>query len=474
MEITIQNLTGTRGGECVVGEMMPVYVILLAGGSGTRLWPVSRQLYPKQLACFSGEYSLIQSTIIRLDSIIDNDRIFVVCGESHSMEISRQLEALGIETQKRILTEPFPRNTAPAIALAVASILEKDSDALLCVFPADHVIQFNDRFQKQVISALSLADAGYIVTFGIKPHYPETGYGYIEGGKPVTHGALLIKRFVEKPDQKTADQYIQAGNFFWNSGMFAFRASVVVKEFEAYCPFLYEQIKRYLRSDDNERQEIYKSLENISIDYAVMEKTTRGVVLPSDFGWSDIGSWKSLYDFLEKDENGNVIMGDVVLKDTHNSLIVGQSRLIAASRIVNTVVVETPDAVLVSDLENSRDVKSIVDALTEKNRPECRQHRTLFYSWGSKTMVLEAADCCVQRLIINPGATCRLKRAINRRHIIVTKGTAEIKSDRDKQIVAPEEFTTVPEGFAADICNTGKNELILMEIVKADGKKEEA
>jgi mannose-1-phosphate guanylyltransferase len=167
-------------------------------------------------------------------------------------------------------------------------------------------------------------------------------------------------------------------------------------------------------------------------------------------------------------------MGDVVLKDTHNSLIVGQSRLIAASRIVNTVVVETPDAVLVSDLENSRDVKSIVDALTEKNRPECRQHRTLFYSWGSKTMVLEAADCCVQRLIINPGATCRLKRATNRRHLIVTKGTAEIKSDRGKQIVAPEAFTTVPEGFAADICNAGKTELILMEIVKADGKKEEA
>lgn len=458
----------------MAGEMKSVYAILLAGGSGTRLWPISRQLYPKQLACFSGKYSLVQNTIIRLDSMIDDDRIFVVCGESHGIEISRQLEVLGIDSDKQVLTEPFPRNTAPAIALAVASIMEKDKDALLCVFPADHVIHFNDRFQQLVRSAVSLAKVGYIVTFGIKPDYPETGYGYIEGGKAVTHGALLINRFVEKPDQKTAKQYIHAGNFFWNSGMFAFKASVLVKEFETYCPFLYAQMKQYLRSDNHEKQKIYKSLENISIDYAVMEKTTKGVVLPSDFGWSDIGSWKSLFEFLEKDENGNVIMGDVVLQDTHNSLIMGQSRLIAANRIVNTVLVETPDAILISDLEDSRDVKSIVDAMVEKNRPEFRQHRTLFYSWGSKTTVLEAPDCTIQQLIIKPGETCPLKgKNTITRHFIVTQGTAEIHSNEGEQIAGSDEVITVSDTFAVDICNVGKNELLLIEVVKADREKEE-
>ena len=459
----------------MAGGMMPVFTILLAGGFGTRLWPVSRQLHPKQVARFSGEPSLIQSTIERLSPIMDTASVLVVCGEAHSPEISRQVEAVGIDAEKRVLVEPYARNTAPAILLAVASILRTESDALVCIFPSDHAIRDDARFCDHVSTALLLAGRGHIVTFGIKPDYPETGYGYIEGGDPVEQGALRIKRFVEKPDQKHAKQYIESGNFFWNSGMFAFRASVVIQEFQAYCPQLYAQMNRYLDADTEDRKGIYRSLDNISIDYAVMEKTDKGVVLPSDFGWSDIGSWKSLFDFLKKDENGNVIQGDVVLKDTRDSLILAHSRLIAVNRIENTAVVETPDAVLVSDLENSRDVKSIVDFLIEKKRSEHRQHRTWADSWGQQTHVFDAADCRVLRRIINPGAVCRLKRShAYSRYLFVTRGTAKITSDPDGEIVHIDGVTTVPKGVAVDISNAGENELIIMEIVKTEGDERKA
>ena len=232
------------------------------------------------------------------------------------------------------------------------------------------------------IYPIRLASADYIVTFGIRPGYPETGYGYIEGQTLISEGALSINRFVEKPDLQTARHYVEAGNYFWNSGMFAFKASVVAEEFKTFQPDLYHRIKTLAAASGTLRREDYQLLPNISIDVAIMEKTQKGAVLPSDFGWSDIGSWKSLYDFLPKDENQNVFHGDVICNNTHNCFIMGHERLIAANHLNNVVIVETPDSIFVSDIENSRDVKSIVATLKEKGRWECQQHTTASNPWG--------------------------------------------------------------------------------------------
>jgi len=353
-----------------VNQKHNVYPILLAGGVGSRLWPVSREHAPKQLIKFTGEDSLLQGTLKRLALALDTDNVRIVCGEKHCHETARQMEEIGVAPTGKIICEPCGRNTAPAILLAVLNILKDEKDAVLCIFPADHVVRDNSVFQDKLKSAIKLADEGYIVTFGIRPHYPETGYGYIEGEKELPGGALLIKRFVEKPDVKTAKEYIKAGNFFWNSGMFAFRASVIMDAFKIFEPELFKRMSNLVAGKETVAKADYEKLPNISIDYAIMEKTDRGAVLPSDFGWSDIGSWKSLYDFLPKDANNNVIKGDVIAKKTRNCLIIGNDRLVTANRLENTVVVETSDSIFISDLNNTQDVKSIVTELKEKKRKE--------------------------------------------------------------------------------------------------------
>jgi mannose-1-phosphate guanylyltransferase/mannose-6-phosphate isomerase len=301
---------------------------------------------------------------------LDTENVRIVCGDKHFNETARQMEEAGVTPAGKIICEPCGRNTAPAILLAVLNILKDEKDAVLCVFPADHVIRDNSVFQDKLKSAIKLADDGFVVTFGIMPHYPETGYGYIEGEKELSDGALSIKRFVEKPDIKTAQEYLKAGNFFWNSGMFAFRASIIMDEFKAFEPELFKRMSNLVAAKETVAKADYEKLSNISIDYAIMERTDKGAVLPSDFGWSDIGSWKSLYDFLPKDDEGNVIKGDVIAKKTRNCLIIGSKRLIAVNCLENTVVVETSDSVFISDIENTQNVKTIVTELKEKNRKE--------------------------------------------------------------------------------------------------------
>ena len=347
-----------------------VYPVLLAGGVGSRLWPVSRELSPKQLIKFTGEDSLLQSAIKRLTPALDAENVRIVCGEAHFNETARQIEETGLSPAGKIICEPCGRNTAPAILLAVLNILKDEKDAILCIFPADHIIRDIDTFHRRLKTAIFLADKGYIVTFGIMPNYPETGYGYIEGGKDISHGGLTIKRFVEKPDIKTAKEYIKAGNFFWNSGMFTFRASVIMDELKVFEPELYKKMNHLVVSKEKVAKADYEKLPNISIDYAIMERTDKGAILPSDFGWSDIGSWKALYDFLEKDADNNVIKGDVIAKKTRNCLIIGNERLVTANGLENMVVVETSDSVLISDMSNTQDVKTIVTEIKKKKRKE--------------------------------------------------------------------------------------------------------
>ena len=449
-----------------------VYAILLAGGTGTRLWPVSRQLYPKQLVKFIGDDSLVQSTIKRLSPVVDTENVRIVCGEQHFHETARHMQSIGLQADGKIICEPSGRNTAPAILLAVLHTLVQEKDAVLCVFPADHVIGNIEKFHERLEAAIRLADRGYIVTFGIRPHYAETGYGYVEGDAAVAEGALRVKRFVEKPDRKTAQQYIKAGKFFWNSGMFAFKASVIMDEFRAWQPDLLEKMNAMFDPAGPITKEEYDRLPDISIDYAVMEKTTRGVVLPSDFGWSDIGSWKSLYDFLPKDADLNVIDGDVIANDTRGCFILGRDRLIAVNHLKDTVVVETPDSIFVSDIDHSRNVKSIVARLKEKGRKEYHQHRTVHYPWGSRTWLEQKEDFTVARLMIYPASTLQTEMdAPAAMHLVVVKGAARVTADGQPLNLNQGMSIVITEKGLVSVENTGDQPVYLIQVRIVDGRE---
>ena len=447
-----------------------VYPILLAGGTGTRLWPVSRQLYPKQLVKFIGEDSLVQTTIKRMLPLLDAANIRIVCGNGYVHETARHMEEIGIAASGKIISEPCGRNTAPAILLSIFHVLKKEKDAVLCVFPADHVIKDVANFHANLESAIRLAEIGYIVTFGIKPHYPETGYGYIEGDKEVAESALKIKRFVEKPDLKTAQEYLEAGNFFWNSGMFAFKASVILEEFKRFQPEMFERLEKLVVQKNELTLAEYEQLPDISIDYAIMEKTAKGVVLPSEFGWSDIGSWKSLYEFLPKGDYNNVIDGDVIARNTENCFILGRDRLIATNHIKNMVVVETPDSIFVSDLDNSRDVKSIVESLQARGRREYRQHKTVHHPWGNTTILEQENNYTVKRIIVYPGSSAELYKDLMKiRHISVISGVGRSETATEKRILKQGDTIIVSGKEAVRIENSDEDLLGMIEVEMGRG-----
>ncbi|MDO8281642.1 MAG: mannose-1-phosphate guanylyltransferase/mannose-6-phosphate isomerase [Thermodesulfovibrionia bacterium] len=452
-----------RGGE------INIHPILLAGGTGTRLWPVSRELFPKQLVNLVGDESLIQNTIKRLSPTVDLERLKIVCGKEHLFEIARHLEALGISSEGKIITEPCGRNTAPAILLAILNILKTEEDAVLLVFPSDHVIKDLQGFHERLEAAVRLAEKDYVVTFGIKPDRPETGYGYIEGVGAVEEGALRVKRFVEKPDLETAKDYLSKGNFFWNSGMFAFKASVMLMEFADAEPELLESMRAILSGKGPVSMDSYAALPNISIDYAIMEKTKRGVVLPSDFGWSDIGTWETLYNFLPKDSDDNVVEGDVILKDTRHSFVRGGNRLVVVTGLENVVVIDTPDTVFVSDLEKSKDVKNIVAELKEKGREEYKSHSTVYRPWGTYTILEEMEHTKIKRIVVYPGAKLSLQMHHHRNeHWVVVRGIAKIINGDHAIILKENQSTYVPKENRHRLENPGKEPLHIIEVQMGD------
>ncbi len=446
--------------------MIPV---ILSGGSGTRLWPLSRSHYPKQFLPLVTENTMLQETLLRLDGLGNIDNPIVVCNEDHRFMVAEQLRELGV-TPQSILLEPVGRNTAPAVAMAA---LSADSpDALLLVLAADHVISDVASFQLSILKAVQLADSGALVTFGIVPTGPETGYGYIQRGDADAAGeSYSVAAFVEKPDLSTATAYIDSGDYYWNSGMFVFRASRYLEELERHNPAMLAACQKAhqnaLVSPDFTRlgKEAFAACPADSIDYAVMEKTDRAVVVPLDAGWSDVGSWSALWDVAGKDVNGNAIKGDVLAVDTGNSYLHSENKLVAVVGLSDMVVVETDDAVMVSPRSRVQEVKQIVDLLKAAGRCEYETHRKVYRPWGYYDSIDLGERHQAKRIVVNPGAKLSLQMHHHRaEHWIVVKGTASVTRGEEQMMLSENQSTYIPIGTTHSLENPGVIPLEMVEV----------
>ena len=450
--------------EFLMKKLCPV---ILCGGSGTRLWPLSRDMYPKQFVDLGGGHSLFKDTL-RRSRRISPDTLFVVCNQEHRFYVGASLQESG--EQGTILLEPAPRNTAPAIALAAFAAKEQ-GDPLLLVLPSDHVIKNDDMFAASVQQACAVAEQGAIITFGITPTGPETGFGYIRQGAPIADGIRTVDRFVEKPDASTAAAMLQEGGYSWNSGMFLFQASVYLEELRAYAPDMYAACERawkghsvdhdFIRPDT----EAFLSSPADSIDYAVMERTSRAAVMPLDVRWNDMGSWEAFYEEGTPNAQGNVCTGDVIVENVRNCYLHGTSRLIAALGVEDIAVVETRDAVLVGKRSQLQDVKKIVAELKAQKRPEYRQHPRVFRPWGSYETLALGPRFQVKRITVNPGAQLSLQMHYHRaEHWVVVNGTAEITNGETSNLYTENQSTYIPLGTVHRLKNPGTIPLEIIEI----------
>ncbi|MFV2061179.1 MAG: mannose-1-phosphate guanylyltransferase/mannose-6-phosphate isomerase, partial [Gammaproteobacteria bacterium] len=420
-------------------EIIPV---VLSGGSGTRLWPLSRQHYPKQLLSLINDNTLLQNTFKRLDGLneISQNQI-IVCNEEHRFLVAEQLRQLN-SNKNQILLEPEGRNTAPALTLAALSIVKEQNDGVMLVLPADHAITNIAAYHAAIQHAYQFALKNKLVTFGIKPNSPETGFGYIKVGKDLSNSGHELSEFVEKPDLKTAKQYLQSGDYVWNSGMFMMKASVWLQQIKAFSPAILSQCDEAFKAAkiDNDfcrvDEEQFLKCESDSIDYAVMEKITDAVVVTLDAGWSDLGSWTALWDVGTKDESGNVIMGDVFAESTKNSFIHSSNKLIATLGLKDTIIVETADAVLVAHKDHAQNVKNIVNWLKQQNRNEQINHQKVYRPWGCYESIDSGLRFQVKRITVNKGATLSLQLHHHRaEHWVVVKGTATVTRGDEEYLV---------------------------------------
>jgi mannose-1-phosphate guanylyltransferase/mannose-6-phosphate isomerase len=452
---------------------MKINPVVLCGGSGTRLWPLSRLLMPKQLLSLVGQRSLLQDTWARLEGLVqDGSGPLVICNEAHRFMVQAQLQALGVDPA--MILEPAGRNTAPAAALAALVVSQTQSkDSLLLVLPSDHVVQDAARFLEALRAGLPAAAAGALVTFGIVPDRPETGYGYIRGA--VGEGARAVEEFVEKPDLATAGEYLASGRYFWNSGMFLFTAGRYLEELRQQAPDIFDACERAIAKARHEGLVVHPDREAFlgcraeSIDYAIMEGTSRGMVVPMRAGWSDVGTWGALLDATARDAGANAITGDVVAIDCRDSLIRAESRLVAVVGLDGCIVVETKDAVLVAPKNRSQDVKAVVDHLAAQKRPETVHGREVFRPWGSYDSLESRPGFQVKRLAVLPGAVLSLQLH-NRRaeHWVVVSGRARITRNDEVFELSRNEHTFIPLGARHRIENPGDELLEIIEVQIGD------
>lgn len=447
-----------------------IHPVLLCGGVGSRLWPVSRGLFPKQyINLVDPDESMLQQTITRLTGLQLAAPI-IVCNEEHRFLVAEQLRQLGIE-DATILLEPVGRNTAPAVALAAYAAQLSDDDATLLILPADHVIDDQQKFQSVVSQAVRVAEQDKLVTFGIVPTGPETGYGYIERGDSLGDRAFAVSRFVEKPDAETAQAYIDAGNYDWNSGMFVFKANAYLAELTNCATEMAAATKRAFdnRGGDLDFMRInaddFAACPSDSIDYAVMEKTNSAVVIPLDAGWNDVGAWNSLWEVSEQDDSANVCRGDVITHNVSNSYVRSDQRLVAVVGLNDIVVVETADAILVADKNQVQDVKHIVNQLKADGRDETNAHTQVYRPWGSYESIANDQRFQVKRIIVTPGQTLSLQMHHHRaEHWIVVSGSALVECDGKEFLLSEDQSTYIPLGHKHRLSNPGVIPLELIEV----------
>jgi mannose-1-phosphate guanylyltransferase/mannose-6-phosphate isomerase len=445
--------------------MIPV---VLSGGSGTRLWPYSRSLHPKQFLPLASELTMLQETLGRLKGSIVDARPMVVCNNDHRFMVAEQTRMLGIQASAIIL-EPAARNTAPAVALAALQAMANGDDPVLLILPADHVIIDCDAFHRAIMAAEKAAMANLLVTFGIVPTQPETGYGYIRAQGEGE--ARPVKEFVEKPDLATAQAYVASGEYFWNSGMFAFKASVFLAELGKYAPDILSSCQQAMAEALQDLDFIrvgaaaFAACPDNSIDYAVMEKTDKAVVIALDASWSDVGSWSALWEIATKDSDGNACRGDVLVHDSRDNYIQSDRKLIATIGIDNLVIVETDDSILVASKDKVQDVKVIVSALKAKNRKETQLHRKVYRPWGYYDSIDQGERFQVKRIVVSPGQKLSLQKHHHRaEHWIVVSGTALVTRGDEEILLAENQSTYIPLGVKHRLENPGSIPLEMIEI----------
>ena len=445
--------------------MIPV---ILSGGSGTRLWPLSRGHYPKQFLPLVSDHTMIQETVLRLTGVQGLQAPIAVCNEDHRFMMAEQLWEIGIKPAAIIL-EPMGKNTAPAVAMAALTAASEDD--ILLVLPADHVVANLPAFHQAIVQAQTLAEQGYLVTFGIVPTEPETGYGYIQRNPDALGHAYKVAAFVEKPNAETAARYIESGDFYWNSGMFAFKAGSFLRELEKFNPKMLASCQAALKAAKVDLdfvrldKDLFATCPSDSIDYAVMEKTDKAVVIPLDAGWNDVGSWSALWDVTDKDPFGNAISGDVLTVDTQNSFIHAQHKLVAVIGVHDLVVVETDDAVMIAAKDRVQEVKQIVEQLKAKGRSEADIHRKAYRPWGHYDLVDTGERHQTKRIVVKPGAKLSVQKHHHRaEHWVVVKGTALVTKGDEKLLITENESVYIPLGIVHCLENPGVIPLEIVEV----------
>jgi len=442
---------------------------LLSGGVGSRLWPVSRETHPKQFLPLASEITMLQETLQRTTGL-DAASPMVVCNEEHRFMVAEQLRQLKLEAGNLIL-EPQGRNTAPAVALAAIAAVAQDENAILLVLPADHLIKDADAFVAAVQAALPQAEQGRLMTFGVVPTAPETGYGYIKCGGSLGDSLFELERFVEKPDTSTAQAYLDDGGYLWNSGMFLLRAATYLDQLGKHAPDMLDACRKAMDGASSDLDFVRPDAEAFglcpsdSIDYAVMEKTDVGGVVSLDCGWSDVGAWSALWEVADQDTEGNAATGDVILHNCRNSYFRSDSRLVAATGVDNLVVVETADAILVADREQVQGVKDIVNMIKAQDRTEATLHRRVYRPWGSYESLITSDRFQVKQIVVNPGETLSLQMHQHRaEHWIVVNGTAEVTCEDKVFMLGEDESTYIPLGHKHRLANPGRIPLELIEV----------